>query len=127
MAQPSDSLTAVARSMERHNVGAIVVVENGRPAGIVTDRDLALQVVARGVSPQKAVRDIMTAPVKTVEQSEGVFDTTRTMMDAKVRRLPVVGEDDRVVGIVTLDDLLGVLSQELSHLIAGIKPEMETK
>jgi CBS domain-containing protein len=126
-AQPSDPLTSIARSMDRHNVGTVIIVEHGRPVGMVTDRDLALQVIARGASPQKPVGEVMSAPVKTVDRDEGVFDTTRAMMDAKVRRLPVVGEDDRLVGIVTLDDLLEVLSRELSNLIAGIKPEMETK
>jgi CBS domain-containing protein len=127
MAGPQEPLASVAHFMEEHHVGAVVIVENHKPVGIVTDRDLALQVVARGVSPQTPVVRVMSTPVQTIYQDEGVFDTTQAMMSAGVRRLPVVDEDGRLVGIVTLDDLLRVLSRELSNLTDGIKPEMETR
>ncbi len=122
-----DSLASVARSMEQHNVGAVVVVENGTPQGVVTDRDLALRLGSHGASPRAPVASIMSAPVKTVRFDAGVFDTTRTLMESGVRRLPVVDDDGRLVGLVTLDDLLRVLSRELAHLAEGIKSEMEVK
>jgi len=125
--QPNEALSSVARLMERRNVGAVVVVEHDRPVGIVTDRDLALQLAARGISPATPVARIMSTPPVTVGRDEGVFDTTQTMKEAGVRRLPVVDDDNHLVGIVTLDDLLRVLSRELSNLIEGIKPEMELK
>jgi CBS domain-containing protein len=126
-ARPSDPLTSVARAMDRQHVGTVVIVESGRPVGMVTDRDLALHVLVRGALPETPASAVMSKPVKTLDRDEGFFDTARELMDAKVRRLPVVGEDGRLVGIVTLDDMLDVLSRELSNLIAGIKPEMETK
>jgi CBS domain-containing protein len=124
---PCESLSSVARVVEQHNVGAVVVVENRRPAGIVTDRDLALQLGARGLPVQTPILKIMNAPVKTVTRDDGVFDATQSMMEYRVRRLPVVDDDGELVGIVTLDDVLKVLSGELSTLIQGIKSEMEVK
>lgn len=123
-ARPQESLLAVARLMEQHIVGAVVLVENHRPVGMVTDRDLALEVVARGVSVQTPVVQIMSTPPKTVAAEAGVFDTTRAMMEAGVRRLPVVDADGYLVGLVALDDLLRILSCELTHLVEGIRLEM---
>lgn len=126
-ARPQDTLAAVGRLMEQHNVGAIVLAEDRRPVGIITDRDLALHVAARGVSLQTPVARVMTAPVQTVGRDDGVFCTTHSMREAGVRRLPVVDDDGRLVGIVTLDDLLRILGGELSNLIDGIRSEMEVK
>lgn len=124
---PTESLASVARAMEEHNVGAVVLVENHKPVGIITDRDLALRVVAHGLPPQTPVKNVMSTPVHTAYRDDGVFDTTQLMMDAGVRRLPVVDDTEELVGMVTLDDLLRVLSRELSNLIAGIKQEMEIR
>lgn len=124
-ATPDDSLGAIACLMERRNVGAVVVVEDRRPIGIISDRDVALHVAARGLPIQAPVSNVMSAPVKTVGRDDGIFDTTQTMRDEGVRRLPVVDDDGRLVGLVTLDDLLRVLSRELSNLAEGIRSEME--
>ena len=124
-AGPNDSLMSIACLMERRNVGAVVIVDGKRPLGIVSDRDIALHVAARGVSIQTPVSRVMVAPVKTVGRDDGVLDTTQTMREAGVRRLPVVDDDGRLVGLVTLDDLLRILSRELSNLAEGIRSEME--
>jgi len=86
-----------------------------------------LQMGARGLPVQTPILKIMNAPVKTVTRDDGVFDATQSMMEYRVRRLPVVDDDGELVGIVTLDDVLKVLSGELSTLIQGIKSEMEVK
>jgi signal-transduction protein with cAMP-binding, CBS, and nucleotidyltransferase domain len=124
---PCESLSSVARAMDQHNVGAVVIAENRKPVGIITDRDLALQLGAHGVSPQTPVVKVMTSPVQTVARDDGVFDTTQAMMELRVRRLPVVDDDGELVGLVTLDDLLRVLSGELSSLVQGVKSEMAVK
>lgn len=124
---PGESLSSVARAMDQHNVGAVVIVENRKPVGIVTDRDLALHLGARGLLSQTPVVKMMTTPVKTASRDDGVFDATQAMMAFGVRRLPVVDDDGYLIGLVTLDDLLRVLSGELSTLIQGIKSEMEVK
>ena len=127
MARPQETLAAVARLMDQHNVGAVVLAEDHRPVGIVTDRDLALHVAARGVPLQTPAARVMSTPVQTVGREDGVFDTSQTMMETGVRRLPVVDDNGQLVGIVTLDDLLRVLGRELSNLVGGIRSEMEVK
>jgi CBS domain-containing protein len=124
-AEPEDSLGSIARLMEQQNVGAVVIVENHRPVGILTDRDLALELGARGASPKTFAVRAMTSPVETIGHKENVFTATQLMKTSHVRRLPVVDDDGCLVGIVTLDDLLRVLGRELGNLIEGIKPEME--
>jgi len=98
-AMPQETLAAVARLMEQHNVGAVVLAENHRPVGIVTDRDLALHIAAHGVPLQAPAARVMSTPVMTVGRDDGVFDTTQSMMESGVRRLPVVDEDGRLVGL----------------------------
>jgi CBS domain-containing protein len=123
-ASPRDSLAAVAGLMETHNVGAVVIVEDHRPVGIVTDRDVALAVAARERSPQTAAAAVMTAPAQTITPREGVFAATLAMKENHVRRLPVVDDNGWLVGIVTLDDVLRVLGRELHNLLDALEPEM---
>jgi CBS domain-containing protein len=122
---PEDSLQTAASLMEQHNVGAVVVVEQGKPVGILTDRDLALDLGARGTPLRTTVVRVMTTPVETIGNKDGVFAASAAMREARVRRLTVVDDDGRVVGIVTLDDLLRLLSRELANLVEGISPEMQ--
>lgn len=126
-AAPTETVAAICRLMEQHNVGAVVVVEQHKPVGIVTDRDICLKLGAHGVSPQTRVGDVMHQPVTVVNRDEGVFDTTQSMREAGVRRLPVVDDDGWLVGLVTLDDLLRLLVRELSNVVEGISQEMEIK
>ena len=126
-AGPDEALAGIARRMQEHNVGTVVVVEDGRPVGIITDRDLALALGARGLSPQAPVREVMTRHVLAVPEDTGVFTATRFIQDRKVRRLPVVDREDRLVGLVSLDDLLRWLAKELSNLAEGIGPEVQVK
>jgi CBS domain-containing protein len=123
-AQPQDSLAAVARRMQEHNVGAVVIAERQRPVGIVTDRDLALELGARGTPPECPVVKVMSTPVEIVSLGEGVFDVAELMKEYKVRRLPVVDEDGILVGLVTLDDLLHLLARELWNLTQVVEAEM---
>jgi CBS domain-containing protein len=126
-ASPKDSLACVAGRMQGHNVGAVVVTENDKPVGIVTDRDLALAMGARAVSPQAPVEKVMASNVRTIFAEEGVFTATRQMRDYEVRRLPVVDAEGRLVGIVTLDDLLRLLGREQYNLAEGIRHEVEVR
>jgi CBS domain-containing protein len=126
-AGPDDTVAAVARKMQEHNVGAVVVVEDRRPVGIVTDRDLALALGARGVALQAPVRGVMTRHVLAIPEDMGIYTATRFMRERGVRRLPVVDREDRLVGMVTLDDLLRFLGRELYNLAEGIKREMDVR
>ena len=126
-AGPDEALAGVARRTQEHNVGTVVVIEGARPVGIITDRDLALALGARGLSPQAPVREVMTRHVLAVPEDTGVFTATRFIQERKVRRLPVVDREDRLVGLVSLDDLLRWLARELSNLAEGIGPEVQVK
>ncbi len=127
VAGPEETLAAVSLKMQEHNVGTIVIVENRRPVGIVTDRDLALALGARRVSPHTEVQNVMTRHVLAIPEDTSIYTATKFMREREVRRLPIVDREDRLVGMVTLDDLLRFLGRELYNLAEGIKHEMEIK
>jgi CBS domain-containing protein len=113
---------AAAQLMRHHHVGAIVVVDQGNggrrvPLGIVTDRDIVVEVVAAELRPDTiTVGDIMGAELVTARETEGTLQALEIMHYKGVRRLPVVREDGHLVGIVTIDDLLAVLAEELGDI-----------
>lgn len=122
------SILEVARLMRQHHVGDVVVVdERGDrriPVGIVTDRDIVVEVVAKDVDFHNlVVGDIMGLQLVTVQEREGVFETMEVMRLRGVRRLPVVDEEDGLIGIVTLDDLIGLLAEEMNELAGLISRE----
>ena len=127
VAAPGDTLASVGRTMAEHHVGAVVVVENRRPVGIVTDRDLALALALGAATPQAPVVKVMASPVETIAAGDGVFQATEVMRERNVRRLAVVDDNDELAGIVTLDDLLRLLSRELANLVEGIAPEIRAR
>jgi len=108
--------------MRHHHVGSIVVVEqmNGGqrlPIGIVTDRDVLVEVTAVDLDAFTiTVGDIMGPELVTARESEGVLEAMEIMRYKGVRRLPIVGADGQLVGIVTIDDLLEILAEELGEL-----------
>ena len=120
----TDTLARAAQLMDERNVGAVVVAEQQRPVGILTDRDLAIALGARGVARSEAVQKVMTCPVTTMRQDEGVFQATQAMMEAGQRRMPVVDDFGRLVGLVSLDDLLVLLSRELDNLGRSVQAEI---
>jgi CBS domain-containing protein len=122
--KPQQSLASVAKLMKEHNVGTIVIVECGKPIGIVTDRDLALAFGVDRVATESPVAEVMTTPITTITQDKDLYDATWYMQSYHVRRLPIVDEDGRLVGIVTTDDLLKLLGHELSNLAEGIQPSL---
>jgi predicted transcriptional regulator len=124
------SVVVAAQLMRTHHVGDLVVVEerDGRkvPVGIVTDRDIVVEVVAAGVNPEALkVGDIMGPEIATVRESEGLFEALRYMRDKGVRRMPVVDGAGGLVGILTLDDLLGLLAEEMTELAKLVSRERQ--
>jgi CBS domain-containing protein len=121
-------LVEAARLMREHHVGSLVVVDEtgaGRvPVGMVTDRDIVVAAVAKGVDPRTvAVGEIMAAEVVVAQATNSEFDVLRTMRRRGVRRLPVVDAAGRLVGLITLDDLLGLLAEELGSLARAVETE----
>ena len=99
------SIADVAKRMAQRNIGAVPVCENGRLAGMVTDRDITVKVVAEGKDPTTRVSDIaQRQEVVTIGADDSLTEALRTMKDHKVRRLPVI-DGDQVVGIVSQGDL----------------------
>ena len=123
----NQTVREAALLMREYHVGDLVVVEeNGKrkPVGIVTDRDIAISIVALGLDPDVlTVGGIMGPDLVTVRENQGVFETIQQMRFKGVRRLPIVGEDGALVGIVAVDDLLALFADELSELSKVIARE----
>jgi CBS domain-containing protein len=124
------SVAEAARLMREQHVGDVVVVaeEAGqrRPIGIVTDRDVVVEVVAAGLDAAKlSVEEIMVQDLATVQENTGVFEAIIFMRDKGVRRLPVVGKEGELIGILALDDLIELLAEELNELARLIRHEQE--
>ena len=116
------TVAAAAKLMRHGHVGSLVVVDrmNGgkrMPIGIVTDRDIVVEVIATGLDPAViTVGDIMAQELVVGRESDSVLETLEIMRFKGVRRLPTVGADGQLIGIVTVDDLLEVLAEELGEL-----------
>lgn len=121
-----------AHLMRRYHVGTLIVVEreNGsnRPVGIVTDRDLAVEVLAQDVDPaQVAVDDIMSANLSTAAEGDDVLDTLRRMRSLGVRRMPVVDQRGILQGLLVVDDLLNLMAGSLHDVVALISREIHAE
>ena len=128
--QPGSTAREAARLMRQHHVGDVVVVEErgGKrvPVGIVTDRDLVVEIVAPELDPSAiTVGDIMAQDVATVKENTGIFEAIQYMRSKGVRRLPVVDGSGGLVGILALDDLLELLAEELLALSKLVKYEQK--
>ena len=105
-ADPATPVREVAALMRERNVGSVVLVRDGEPVGIVTDRDLTVSVLADGRSGEDRAIDHASAPVVTGDPSMDVSDACELLVRHGIRRLPIVDPDgNRLTGIVTLDDL----------------------
>jgi len=106
VASPEDSVQQAARAMREDDTGVLPVGENDRLVGMVTDRDIALRLVAEGIDPARAkVREVMTPEVRYVFEDEELDRAVETMAEQQIRRLPVVNRDKHLVGIISLGDL----------------------
>ncbi|WP_435626449.1 CBS domain-containing protein [Candidatus Ferrigenium straubiae] len=128
--QAGQSALEAAQLMRQHHVGDLVVVEERGgfrvPVGIVTDRDLVVEIVAPGLDPSAiTVGDIMVSDLATVTENIGVFEAIQYMRTRGVRRLPVVDGNGGLVGILAVDDLLELLADELLLLAKLVKREQK--
>jgi len=117
----TDTITAAAALMREHHVGDVVVVDDSGgsriPVGIVTDRDVVVEVVAAGVDPRVLkAGDLLQHPVVTVREDRSYTDTVRLMTQHGIRRVPVVDAQGALVGIVSADDMLRQLAVPLAAL-----------
>jgi CBS domain-containing protein len=123
----SSTIQDAARLMRQHHVGNVVVVEdvNGRkPVGIITDRDIVLSVIATKLDPSVfTLGDLLMHELVSVNEDTGVFDCVQKMRMNGVRRMPVVDAKGGLVGIVTVDDLIQLLAEEMTELAKLISRE----
>ena len=106
IASPNQSIQEAALMMARIDVGVLPVGENDRLVGIISDRDIAVRAVARGWNPKTTkVRKVMSGEVRYCFDDDDIAEVAHNMSDIKVRRLPVLDHDKRMVGIVSLADI----------------------
>lgn len=124
---PDAPCQEAAQLLRDEGVGCVVVSENGRPLGIVTDRDLVVRVMAAGLDPAKTpLRDTMSGEPVFLASERGIDQVIATMRQARVRRVPIVDAEGRLEGVVALDDLLPLLASQLDELAEAIRGELET-
>ena len=121
-----DNVFDVACLMRDQHVGCVVVVRDGRPLGMLTDRDIVLRVVAEGLDARTVlVSSIVTYEAMTILRTDGFETALRTMREHGIRRVPIVDAEGRVTGIVTADDLVALLGSELSALSEAITSNVD--
>lgn len=118
---PEMTIRQAARWMKSQNVGCVAVVDGDQPIGLVTDRDIALACGTRGVSPEEPIVRLAAHPPVTVLESLALPDAIATMADDGVRRLLVTDGVGRLVGILSIDDLVPLLGEELATLGSAVR------
>ncbi|MFA5837780.1 MAG: CBS domain-containing protein [Bellilinea sp.] len=113
--QPSDSVMKVAQWMKRENIGSIPVIENDETrklVGIVTDRDLALKIVGQGSDPKSVqVEEVMTYKLVTCRPEDDIQRALDKMSEHQLRRIPIVNEDNKILGIISQADVATRVNQ----------------
>ena len=118
----NSTILEVARLMRQHHVGDVVVVADGQsaqpvPLGIITDRDIVVELIAAEVDLDTVtVGDVMSFEITTVKEQDGIWETVQRMRAKGIRRVPVVNDKGGLEGILTADDLLELFSEELMQL-----------
>jgi CBS domain-containing protein len=131
--EPEGTIAEAARLMQEENVGAVVVtVEEDvggaeKVVGILTDRDVALALAIDRVSADLPVSEIMTRNVVTIWDDQGIFNATQYFLGHNFRRLPIVDRHERLVGMVTTDDLFAMLARELFNVSKALEPALAEK
>jgi CBS domain-containing protein len=116
-----------AQQMRDRRVGCVVVSREGRPVGILTDRDLALRVVALGRDPESTrVSQVVTFEAVSLHRTDTIETALSRMRQFGVRRLPIVDDAGMITGIVTADDLLPLLAHELLALGSGVEDNVDS-
>ena len=124
------SITEAATLMRRHHVGDLVVIakdgEKNRPVGIITDRDIVVEVVAQKVDPDSlTVKDIMSADPVSVSEATSLLDTLALMKQSGVRRILVVADDGSLQGLLSADDVIELIAEQVNDLTRLVDREVK--
>jgi len=114
LVSPTQTIREAAQMMAELDAGALPVQQDDRLIGMITDRDIAVRAVAQGKSPETPVRDVMSPELLYCFDDQEIEDVSRNMGEVKVRRLPVVNRDKRLVGIISIGDLARKEEQTLT-------------
>jgi CBS domain-containing protein len=123
-----DSARDVAMLMNRYQIGCVIIVDECKPVGIITERDMLKRVICKGITPEKVrVSDIMTKPLVNASPNMRAGDAAKIMLEWNIKKLPVVDEG-KLVGVVTLTDLLrseGVIETLNGCALNGVSRRMK--
>ena len=125
----SEPVSEAISLMRSHHVGDVVVVETTatgtKPVGILTDRDIVLEVLAEGVDlGAVSIGDVMSYELVTVTEDTKLIDTIKLMRDKGVRRIPVVNQRGELEGLLSVDDILELLAEQLTDIVDLINKEL---
>ena len=125
---PETTAREAAVQLGQWHVGFLVVVDGERPVGVLTDRDVALRVLARRRNPSACkVADIMTSPFVSLPAGQGTAEASRLMRENAVRKLPIVDAEGRLEGVVTADDIVLSLGQRIHALADAVQRELRNE
>jgi len=122
MVRPDQSIREAAHMMAELDIGALPVQENDRLVGMITDRDIAVRAIAEGWGADTPIGQVMSKEIKYCYEDQDIEEVTRNMGDQRLRRLPVMNRDKRLVGILSLGDLAreGSTQDDASEALCGI-------
>ena len=128
IAYRTENMTGIAKLMRNAHVGSVVVACRNegitQPLGIITDRDLVLEVLAQEVDPNKIyAEDVMSLALHCVKESDSTWAAISLMRNKGVRRIPVLDDAGSLVGILALDDVVELLADELNNLVSLVGRE----
>lgn len=116
--EPDAKIAEVARQMKEKDVGCVLVLTNGHPRGLITDRDIVVRCVSENLDVNDTtVENVMSESPECCKDTDGVFEVIRKMRDSGVRRMPVVDGEGNAVGVISFGDLLRILAKELGTLV----------
>lgn len=120
---PDTKVIDVAKVMSQENVGSVLVCVDNHCKGIVTDRDIVVRCIAKNVDVNDCtVEQILSEPIESVKDTDGIYDCIQKMKHGEIRRMPVVDEKGNVIGLVSFDDLILILAKELNELAEAATP-----
>ncbi len=125
---PDATIVRVAQILRDEHVGSVIVVQDQKPLGIVTDRDITVRVLAEDRDPATTkVSEIMSKPLVTVPPEAGVAEAARLMRGARIRRVPVVTKEGRLFGVIAMDDLMIRFARQFSALSRTVRREQQNE
>ena len=128
----TDPVQEAVTLMRKHHVGDVIVVEHSEqgavPLGILTDRDIVLEIMAEDVDLKMvSIGDVMSYELITVTESTTLIDTIKLMRQKGIRRIPVVNDKGTLQGLLSVDDLLELLAEQLNDIVALISKEQSSE